>query len=392
MRKRPRRRRPKRSGANGAGQRRQKLSRRVRELYRPDLADDPEAAEWHAELEGELARPGRGRGRQKTRSGERASDEAGVLDERDDEQATGSESTGRVIAISSGSCRVQCGEEALDCVLPSDLARNQRAVLAVGDRVAFATHGASHRLRRVLPRRTVLSRPDPRNPRDERVIAANIDIAVHVESVAQPPLRPALVDRYLIAIARGGADAAVCVNKMDLLSGTEERLRELAKLAPYRALGLSILPCSAKTGEGLDDLHKLLAKRTAVFVGHSGVGKSSILNALAPGLDADTGAVTRRSGTGRHTTTRSSLYRLEDGIRVIDTPGIREFGLWQLTEDELAAYFADFEEHAARCRFRDCAHTHEPDCGVRAAVEAGELSAARHEAYLRIRASLASGD
>lgn len=399
MRKRPRRRRPKRSGPSGDGQRRQKLSRKVRELYRPEAEGDAEAPDWHEELEGELERPVRGRARARgARQPTGAADakepgaEPGGSAPGTDAADRGGARTGRVVAISSGSCRVLDGERAVDCVLPSELARDQRSAVAVGDRVVYSAHGDSHRLRRVLPRSTVLSRPDPQNPRHERVIAANIDIAVHMESVVRPPLRPALIDRYQIAIARGGAEAAVCVNKMDLLATPEERRRELDKLVPYRELGLPILPCSAKTGEGIEELRALLAGRTAVFVGHSGVGKSSLLNALAPGLDADTGAVTRRSGTGRHTTTRSSLYRLADDIRIIDTPGIREFGLWQLTEDELAAYFEDFGPHAECCRFNDCAHVHEPECGVRAAVEAGDLPAARYEAYLRIRASLGSGD
>ena len=125
-----------------------------------------------------------------------------------------------------------------------------------------------------------------------------------------------------------------------------------------------------------------------MFTGHSGVGKSSLLNALGSQPLTATGRVRARFGTGRHTTSRSSLYRLADGIRIIDTPGIREFGLWRLSTEELRAYFSEFEDHAARCRFADCSHSHEPDCAVRAAADGHALSEARYAAYLRILSSL----
>lgn len=381
MRKRPSRKRAKRSRPGDAGQLQQKLSKRARELYRPESADDDPDGEWHAGLGEELDAPRRGRrGRAAGRQPEAAAGSG-------EPAAPGQQ--GRVVSISSGACRVESAGREIDCVLPSDLARDQQAALAVGDEVVFSVHGdGAHRLSRVLPRRTCLSRPDPRNPRRERVIAANIDVAVHVASVVSPPLRPALIDRYVIAIERSGAEAAVCVNKIDLLGDGEARRRELDRLSPYRQLGLTLLPCSALTGEGLDAVRAHLAGRTAVFTGHSGVGKSSLLNALSPEANTATGRVQQRSGTGRHTTSRSSLYRLADGIRIIDTPGIREFGLWRLSSEELRAYFAEFAEHAGRCRFADCSHSHEPDCAVRAAADGHALAKARYAAYLRILSSL----
>ncbi len=354
----------------------------MRELYRPQPSPGEEDAAWHAGLDDELATPRRGAARR------------GSADDRDrpEPKSTGPlgpERTGTVVQVTSGACRVERESGEVDCVLPSSLARGQRAAVAVGDEVVFSAHGDGiHRVERVLPRRTTLSRPDPLNARLERVIAANVDVAVHVASVVEPPLRPALIDRYLIAIGRGGAEAAVCVNKIDLLEDSAARRQQLERLDPYRELGVTILPCSAVTGEGLDRIRALLAGRTAVFVGHSGVGKSSILNALDPGLEAATGPVSDRRGTGQHTTSRSSLYRLKNGIRVIDTPGIRELGLWRLTAEELRAHFPDFDEHAARCRFADCSHSHEPDCGVRAAAHEGAVARARFDTYLRILGSL----
>ncbi len=385
MRKRPRRKRAKRSARGHDRQRAQQLSREVRELYPPGAAGSDPDAEWHAGLEEESgARP---------RRGGRPPPASQSAPPADDSPAAGPELRGRVVAIASGSCRIAAESRDLDGVLPSALARDQRAAVAVGDEVAFAAHGASaYRVRRVLPRRTTLSRPDPHNPRLERVIAANIDVAVHVASVVEPPLRPALIDRYLIAIDRGGAEALICVNKIDLLPDAAERRRLLERLACYRDLAPAILPTSALTGEGLDALRAHLAGKTAVFVGHSGVGKSSLLNALDPDLDAATAGVAGSRRSGRHTTTGASLYHLSGDIRVIDTPGIREFGLWQLSPEQLRAFFPDFDRHASRCRFNDCSHSHEPDCGVRAAGEAGDLPRARFETYLRILASLKTGE
>ncbi len=383
MSKRPRRRRVKRSTKGRGRQSRQLLTKEIRERYSPGSTDSDPDAEWHADLEQESdVQPRRGRPRPPDATPPAVAEPDPPL------RATGPELRGRVVAISSGACRVESDARGFDCVLPSELARDQRAAVAVGDRVIFAAHGAgAHRVHRVLERRTTLSRPDPHNPRRERVIAANVDVAVHIASVVEPALRPALIDRYLIAIDRGGAEAVVCVNKIDLLADPADRRRELERLDAYRSLAREILPASAITGEGLDALRALLAGRTAVFVGHSGVGKSSLLNALDPDQDAATARVGGR-GKGRHTTTRSSLYRLAGDIRIIDTPGIREFGLWQLTARELRAYFPDFDHHAAHCRFNDCSHHHEPACAVREAVASGDVARARFETYLRILASL----
>ncbi len=391
MSRRPRRRRAKRSTKSHGRQRRQQLSKEIRELYPPGSADSDPDASWHAGLEDELdAELHRGSARSRPPANAGASVPRESTPEADDSSPDdGSERIGVVAAISSGACRVETDDSSfVDCVLPSELARDQRAAVAIGDRVAVIAHGAAnYRVQRVLERRTTLSRPDPHNPRLERVIAANIDVAVHVASVIEPALRPALIDRYLIAIDRGGAEAVVCVNKIDLLNDSEARRRELGRLDAYRRLALEILPISAVTGEGLESLRRLLAGKTAVFVGHSGVGKSSLLNALEPETGAETARVSDR-GTGRHTTTRSSLYRLAGDITVIDTPGIREFGLWELTAPELRGYFPDFDRHSVDCRFNDCSHSHEPDCAVRRAVESGEISRPRFETYLRILASL----
>jgi ribosome biogenesis GTPase len=235
----------------------------------------------------------------------------------------------------------------------------------------------------------VLSRPDPINPHRQRLIAANIDLVVHVVSVRKPPLRPRLIDRYLIAIQRGGAQPLICVNKIDLLA-PEERVTELTALDVYRALDVPVIACSSRSGEGLDGLRGAVQGKTCALVGHSGVGKSSILNALDERLQLATGDLQRR-GTGRHTTSSSTLHDLGGGTLLIDTPGIREFGLWDLQPDTLRDYFPEFGEAAEHCRFNDCTHLHEPQCEVKARVALGEINAARYGAYVRLSEDLAQG-
>ncbi|HUP46113.1 MAG TPA: ribosome small subunit-dependent GTPase A [Thermoanaerobaculia bacterium] len=287
-----------------------------------------------------------------------------------------------VISVSSGRCRVFLEGREIDALVPSDVAVQQKSALAVGDRVLLAEEEGAYRLGHVLPRRSVLARPDPANPHRQRLIAANIDLVIHVVSVKAPPLRPRLIDRFLIAIQRGGAQPVICVNKIDLLEAGE-REQQLAALAAYRDLGVPVVACSTKSGEGLEELRDLVRGRTTALVGHSGVGKSSILNALDTTLQLATRALHRR-GTGRHTTTASTLFDFGDGTYLIDTPGIREFGLWNLDRESLRDYFPEFEEPTESCRFTDCSHIHEPDCGVKDAVEAGDVNRARYETYARL--------
>jgi len=234
----------------------------------------------------------------------------------------------------------------------------------------------------VLAITTELTRPDPLHKHMQRLIAANVDVVIHVVSVKAPPLRPRLIDRFLIAIQRGGAQPVICVNKIDLIDAAE-RERELEKLAPYLELDVPVIGCSTRTGEGLDALRDAVQGKMAALVGHSGVGKSSILNALDTSLQLVTNALHKR-GTGRHTTSASTLYDFGGGTLLIDTPGIREFGLWDLDRDSLRDYFPELTEPSESCRFTNCTHVHEPDCEVQQRVERGELNPARYETYVRL--------
>lgn len=297
------------------------------------------------------------------------------------------DAAGIVMSVTGKNARVFRAGEELDCLVPPHIAMKRGSALAAGDRVVPLFGDETWRIESVLPRRSVLARPDPINRHLQRMIAANIDVVIHVVSVKSPPLRPRLIDRYLIAIQRGGAQPVICVNKIDLLSD-EDRVTELAKLAPYRDLGVPVIACSTKTGEGLEELRRECAGRTSALVGHSGVGKSSILNALDETLSLATNTLHRR-GTGRHTTTRATLYDFGDGTYLVDTPGIREFGLWDLDRESLRDYFPELREPAESCRFTDCTHVHEPDCEVKDQVEAGTLDRARYDTYVRLWESMA---
>jgi len=292
---------------------------------------------------------------------------------------------GVVVAVAAGTCRVMAGGDLLDVVLPGELARRQKSGLTVGDEVLLEPFGETHRLTAVLPRRSLLTRADPHDPRRARAIAANIDVVVVMVSAKAPPLHPRLIDRYLVAVERSGARAALAVNKVDLLTDAE-RGEVLDLLQPYLGLHIPVVLCSVTTGEGIEDLRDVLAGATCVFVGQSGVGKSSLLNALHEEAAAKTGAVRAGDGRGRHTTSASSLYELAGGVRVIDTPGIRRFSVDDVDTASIAEGFTEFAPFAARCRYRDCTHVHEPGCAVHDAVRSGTIAESRYASYRKLLA------
>lgn len=294
-------------------------------------------------------------------------------------------SRGTVVAVHRGLCDVCVHHETLQAATERSLQP------AVGDLVEIDLDGGPDgraRVRSLLPRRTVLSRPDPHDPRIERVLAANVDVAVIVVSIRAPSLHPRLIDRFLVAVERGGIQPIVCVNKVDLATSAAERQGIDETLRPYTQLGVRVVLGSAATGLEMDTLRATVAGKTTVLVGHSGVGKSSVLNAIDPRAAQHTGALRASDGRGRHTTTSSRLVSLEDGTRIIDTPGIRAFGLWKMDRDSLRFFFSEIVTTADECRFRDCSHVTEPGCAVRLAVERGTIPRARWETFLRMLETL----
>lgn len=295
---------------------------------------------------------------------------------------------GVVHAATGGVYHVVCedGSE-VDASLRGRLKRERRtgSQVVVGDRVSVAASGESWTIEEVAERDTELVRRG-RGGRSAKVLAANLDRALAVVSARSPDATTELVDRLLVIGEASGMHPVLVVNKVDLPGGAEVagRLTEL-----YRSIGYDVVAVSAKGGEGLDELSALLCGGTSTLMGPSGVGKSSLLNAIDPDLELRTGGLSRKTGTGRHTTVGSRLIRLSCSGLVADTPGFGDVGLWGVGPEEVEGCFPEFAEPAEDCRFRRCAHVHEPDCGVREAVEAGAIPESRYSSYLTARAEAA---
>ncbi len=255
-------------------------------------------------------------------------------------------------------------------------------LITVGDRVLVDPQRAV--IQEVLPRRNRISRASKIHREVEQVLVANVDRLVVVSSVQDPYLKPGLIDRYLLAARRFDIEAVVCLNKVDL--APRELWEDVAD--SYLDSGLPVIECSAVTGAGLDELREALRDRVSVLSGQSGVGKSSLLNALDPELRLPVGEVMRQARKGRHTTTHSRLIPFRFGGYVADTPGIKEFTLWRMTPQEVGELYPEIQEWAHRCRFHNCTHTHEPDCAVAEAAEAGSIPPLRYRTYLQILESL----
>jgi len=278
------------------------------------------------------------------------------------------------------------GEEAC-CVVRKGIAHRAGKFLkavTVGDRVLVEASGEGMAVVEVEPRRTAISRPDPSRPRREQILVANLDTVLVVAAAREPDLVPALLDRFLVAAECRGLSAGIALTKVDLDPAAASG--ELATL--YGGLGYPLFAVSAALGEGLDPVRAFLRGRTTAFLGASGVGKSSLANALDPSLRLRVGPVHGTTGLGTHTTTTVSLLRLPWGGYLVDTPGIREFGLWNLDYRDVRHYFREIAALADGCRFGDCLHEHEPGCAVKEAAAAGDVTGARYESYLRLLASV----
>lgn len=259
------------------------------------------------------------------------------------------------------------------------LSTDQRHVVAVGDRVMIRPAGEGEGfIERVDPRRAVISRTSRGR---QHILVANVDQMLIVASAAEPYLKPNLIDRLLVTAEKGHIRPIICINKVDLIDPAD--LQPLVGV--YGQLGYPVHLLSAEKGWGVARLRTQLAGVASVVVGQSGVGKSSLLNAIEPNLALRIGEISQETQKGKHTTTNAKLEPLASGGFVVDTPGIRQFQLWDVIPEEVAGFFRDLRPYVSRCRFPDCTHTHEADCAVKDAVADGRVDVRRYEGYCQMR-------
>lgn len=258
--------------------------------------------------------------------------------------------------------------------------------LTVGDEVMLepGSHADTWAICRIFPRRSQLARRMPGGGHGERIVAANVDQVIVVFAAAKPEPHLGMLDRFLV-IAEGNAlEARIVINKIDLVDEREIRDR----FRSYIAAGYPAHFTSVKKQLGLDSLHDALAGRTSVLSGPSGVGKSSLLNNMYPGLNLRVGEISESVNKGRHTTVGALLHPLPDAGYVVDTPGLREVGMWGMPSEDLDDCFPEFRDATDKCRFGDCTHRAEPDCAVRDAVASGQVSEERYDSYVKLREEL----
>lgn len=263
--------------------------------------------------------------------------------------------------------------------------RTNLGSLVAGDRVVWRDGNPYGVVVAVLPRQSALMRPDPYG--DLKTVASNIDrLVVVVAPYPEPHLN--LIDRYLVAAEVSDIKPMILINKIDNIdAASRERIQEIETV--YPPLGYRVMRASTQTGEGLEDLAHYLSDFTSAFVGQSGVGKSSLANALLPGSNLRVGPLSERQ-TGSHTTTNARLFHFPEGGHLVDSPGIREFGLWHMNADEVIEGFVEFRPFLGLCKFRDCAHDREPGCALRAALEEGKIPSSRMASYRQIVSGLGS--
>jgi ribosome biogenesis GTPase len=305
----------------------------------------------------------------------RAAAQEGHAEEALEHGELGVEREGLIVAHFGTQVLVESGALMQRCFLRANLDS-----LVTGDRVVWRPGEPCGVVVARQPRETELLRPDPMG--QLKPVAANVDrIIIVIAPVPEPHAN--LVDRYLVAAEAVDIEPVILLNKSDLVNeNNRERLAGL--LAPYPALGYRVLEASSKSRDGLLALLGALEGHTSVFVGQSGVGKSSLVNALLPGANSRVGELSEARDKGTHTTTTAQLYHLPDGGAIIDSPGIREFGLWHMDRAQVERGFREFRPLLGLCKFRDCRHREEPGCALLAAVDAGEVSRRRLESYRHI--------
>ena len=313
--------------------------------------------------------------------------------EIDSEGEYGDLPRGEVIRSQSGLYRVDLREsdEMLDCrVKRGASTENEDATLVtVGDIVrAQPLEEGNGLIHHVEERTSVIGRAGTGSKRGgHQVIAANLDLLFCVVSAERDNVRQTVIDRFIVGALLGEVEPVIILNKID--TADDEYLEMLEEgLGVYLDLGYEVIFTSATEDAGIDAVREFVSGKTAALVGQSGVGKSTLVNAVLGRREREVGEVRARDRRGRHTTTSSEIIDIPGGGRLIDTPGLREFGIWDLEGQELDGYFVEFLDHLQECRYLPCTHTHEPGCAVKEAVEAGEIDPGRYVSYLSIFESL----
>jgi len=291
---------------------------------------------------------------------------------------------GYVVRTEAGYHQVRVGERTVVCRTPKRLLGGERTAataIVIGDRVRLREiNDRTGSIEEVLPRDNELVRGAAGGSRYLDVIAANLDLFVAVHSLKAPEFNAARLDRFLVMAEAAEIPAAVCLNKLDLADAAESE----AVARVYRSAGYCVILTSAPDGKGMDELRAAVVGKMTVVAGPSGVGKSSLLNRIQPGLRLRTGEISGSTGKGRHTTTTAELLPLSGGGYIADTPGLRELAIRDVEPEDVGWLFPEFRPYLNTCRFSNCSHREEVDCAVRRAVEEGEIAAQRYRSYRRV--------
>lgn len=302
--------------------------------------------------------------------------------------------TGKVIQSTGKWYKVSSDGKIFDCRIPGKfrlLDIGDTNPVAVGDSVSFTVgDDGKGMINEIHQRKNYIPRKATRSGRDEQILVSNIDRAWVVQSIKMPTLKRGFIDRFLVACEAYEIPAGVIINKIDLLKGAKQG--EIDSIEEtYTSIGYPVLRTSIEEPGTIETLQKETKDKTSVLIGHSGVGKTSLINCLDPNIDLTVGDISAYSEKGKHTTTYARLLELDYGGFIVDTPGIKEFGLVNIEPYELSLYFPEMREPRQYCIFNNCTHSHEPKCGVIDAFERGEIDPERYDSYLNILEGLDQG-